>query len=82
MGESITSRPRSEASAIMPHTAKNLFEGLPVQLIPSAKEAHAKLKTLVGEHSEHVSGETLGAFLETLNRLKKAADSEGMTETR
>ena len=56
---------------------KNLFEGLPVQLIPpTAKEAYAKLKTLVGEHSEHISERTLGAFLETLNNLEKAADSE------
>lgn len=54
---------------------KNLFEGLRVRPVPTRKEAHTKLKTLLGEHSEHMSEKTLGHFLDTLNLLKKT-DSE------
>ena len=56
--------------------AKNPFAGLPVELIPSAKEAHAKLKKLLGEHSDHLSQKTLGHFLDTLNLLKKESSED------
>jgi hypothetical protein len=59
-------------------TKKNLFEGLPVEPIPAkahVQKAHADLKKLLSEHSNHISERTLGVFLDTLNRIKEA-DSE------
>jgi hypothetical protein len=48
---------------------------LPVQLTPTKADAHSKLKKLLGEHAERLSGKTLEHFLDTLNMLKKE-DSE------
>ena len=39
-------------------------------------KAHADLKKLLGQHSEHISGKTLGVFLDTLNRLKKGSSED------
>jgi hypothetical protein len=63
----------------MPTPTKNLFAGLRVQpYVPSkahVQKAHEDLKALLAEHSENLSGRTLGVFLDTLNTLKKG-DSE------
>jgi hypothetical protein len=40
------------------------------------QKAHADLKKLLSEHAEHLSGQTLGVFLDTLNRLKKGSSED------
>jgi hypothetical protein len=60
-------------------TKNNLFEGLPVELISTQarfQKAHADLKKLLAEHSEHISGRRLDTFLDTLKTLKDGASEE------